>query len=457
VSNWKATGIIIIGATFAVSYSCRGENPRYAIIDTGHLGGNNTDARGLNNKGHVVGTSFNSAGDYHGYLWVNGTLTDLGVASGCCSNAREINEFGDIAGESTGSLNTIHLAALWPFDGDVFTLGAFDDDESSAYGINDLRQIVGGSHIVPLAMRAFLWEDGIMTNLGTLGGDYSLAWDINNVGEVVGASRGIDGRQNAFIWNDGLMAALPPLDMSLPFGNAMGINDSGLIVGESSVSVTRHHATMWINGVPYDLQQDPTASGSTGVRVNRVGDIVGSIYYNDEDAFACLWSGGEEIILKNVLPPKHKWTVLSYAWDINDQGMIVGEGKYPPYDGFLDSRGWVMVPVTPVCYLAGPSPGVAGTRNILRASGVKPGKKVYFVYGLQGGGSVIPGCDLAETLAAIQIENAKVIGSATANGQGIATLNTFVPDAARNAGDVLIQAVIPSECGISQLVVERFE
>ena len=93
----------------------------------------------------------------------------------------------------------------------------------------------------------------------------------------------------------------------------------------------------------------------------------------------------------------------------------------------------------------------------LMASGVTPGKRVYFVYGLQGGGSVIPGCDLAETLAAIQIENAKVIGSATANAQGVASLNTSVPDAARNAGEVLIQAVIPGDCVISNLVVEVFE
>ncbi len=452
-----ASSLIVISATVATACFCYADSPSYAIIDIGSLGGRNTDARGLNNQGHVVGTSFNVSGDYHGYLWINGNLADLGVKSGCCSNAREINELGDIAGESTGSLNTIHLAALWPFDGDVFTLGAFDDDESSAYGVNDSRQIVGGSHIVPLAMRAFLWQDGVMANLGTLGGDYSLAWDINNVGEVVGASRGIDGRQSAFIWSNGVMTALPPLDMSLPFGNAMGINDGGLIVGESSVSVTRHHATMWINGVPYDLQQDQTASGSTGVRVNEAGDVVGSIYYDDEDAFACLWSGGAEMILREELPPKHKWTILSYAWDINDQGMIVGEGKYPPYDGFLDSRGWVMVPVTPMFSLAPPVPGLAGRRNTLTASGVTPGKKVYFVYGLQGGGSVIPGCDLAETLAAIQIEKAKLIGSATANAQGVATLQVNVPNAARNAGDVLLQAVVPGECGISQLVVAQFE
>lgn len=451
--------ILPICVCLATPHVAEARDVQYAIFDVGDLGGDGyTTCRAINNLGQAVGSS-----EYeefpvaeHAYVWQSDMMQDLGAVSSCCSYGYDINEYGEVAGQSTIDFSYVHMAALWSADGVPSLLGAFDDDDSIALGMNDLGQIVGQSHILPSGVTAFSWKDGVMTDVGNLGGPYSIAWDVNNAGQVVGSARNAEGWLQAFVWQDGIMTGLQPLDMTDPRCDGGAINEQGVVAGISRNAYGDDVCVVWEAGVPRSLQQRTDATGSSPAAINESGDIVGIINLNHV-SHACLWTGNEERVLDEHLPPNSKWTELSVAWDINEQGMIAGDGQYPPYTGFFDSRGWVMVPVTPMCYLAGPAPGVAGTRNILRASGVTPGRKVYFVYGLVGGGSVIPGCDLAETLAAIQIENAKIIGSATANAQGIATLNTFVPDAARNAGDVLIQAVIPGECGISQLVVTQFE
>ena len=446
-----------LGGALAASSGTLAQSSGYAIFDVGHLGNpSQATCRGSNDLGEVTGWGYylQQSASTHAFTWKNGRITDLGAVSSCCSIGFAMNNLGDVVGESTVETSYVHMASVWPANGTPFTLGAFDDDESQAYDSNEMGQIVGYSDLPSGSKRAFLWEDGVMYDLGTLGGDYSSASAINNQGDIVGEATNAVGELRAFLYRDGVMTALAPIS-SDPDSVAYAINENGVIAGLASVDTGGDRAVLWIDGVPQVLQQAANA-GSGAWGMNDFNDAAGVIILSG-DRTACAWVNGEELVLRDHLPPHAKWTELDFAWDINNSGMISGEGEYPPYTGTFDSRGWVMVPVTPTFSLAQPVPGLAGRRNTLTASGVTPGRKVYFVYGLVGGGGVIPGCDLAETLAAIQIEQAKVIGSATANAQGIATLNTFVPDAARNAGDVLIQAVIPSECGISQLVVTQFE
>jgi len=347
------------------------------------------------------------------------------------------------------------MASVWPAGAAPFTIGAFDDDESQAYGINEMGQVVGYSDLPSGADRAFLWEEGVMYDLGTLGGDYSSASAINNAGTVAGYATDAAGEVWAVTWQDGVIAPLALLSND-PGSAAYGINEIGVVCGNAHDEFGFNRAVLWIGSRAQNLQQSQAGSSSSAWGINDLNDAAGFITL-DGDRTACAWFQGGELVLRDHLPPNSKWTKLDFAWDINNSGMISGEGEYPPYTGAFDSRGWVMVPVTKTFSLTQPIPGLAGQTNMLTAYGVLPGTKVYFVYGLQGGGSVIPECDLAETLAAIQIENAKMIGSAVANRQGEARLYVNVPDPARNAGDVLIQAVIPGECRISNLVVERFE
>jgi probable HAF family extracellular repeat protein len=52
----------------------------YQLVDLGTLGGESSYATAINDRGHVVGSSQTSTGDWHGFLWRDGRMTDLGRA-----------------------------------------------------------------------------------------------------------------------------------------------------------------------------------------------------------------------------------------------------------------------------------------------------------------------------------------------------------------------------------------
>ena len=72
----------------------------------------------------------------------------------------------------------------------ITDLGTLGLDYSWAFDINEAGQVVGESRIASGQWRAFLYEDGNMTNLGTLGGADSYAYGINDAGQVVGNAYG---------------------------------------------------------------------------------------------------------------------------------------------------------------------------------------------------------------------------------------------------------------------------
>ncbi len=446
----------------ATSAAIAGATPPYAIIDVGDLGRPDyTTIRGINNAGVCVGASRYVSGQgnssTHLYLWQNGVMTDWSNGTGCCSFGHSINALGQAVGRANWD-DVGNIATFWDADGTPLPVEVPDSYISTAYGMNDIGDICGEmqfdgptSYVQP-----FAWVDGVICRINIFGGRIGKAFSMNSGRVVVGIAERADLSDAAFRWENGVTTELPGLRVS---GNdaAADINESGQITGSVEYQYGDFKTVIWEpDGRLRVLQQNPQATDSNGIAIDEFGNVAGNIKI-DDTWDGCLWTAnGEEIRFQDVLPPKNKWSIR-YVWDMNDLGMIVGEGNYPPFTGFGKSRGFVLVPVTPAFSLAQPIPGLAGRRNTLTASGVTPGKKVYFVYGLQGGGSVIPGCDLAETLAAIQIENSKIIGSATANAQGVASLDVNVPGAARNAGEVLIQAVVPTDCVISNLVVEVFE
>jgi hypothetical protein len=155
-------------------------------------------------------------------------------------------------------------------------------------------------------------------------------------------------------------------------------------------------------------------------------------------------------LVKDLLPP-----LLTSQWrldngEINDAGQISAAGALQ--GGGNDAL--MITPVYPSMVLANPMPGIAGEQNTLTITGVTPGKRVYFYYSRNGGGTRIPGCDLQQN--ALQLDNPKPIGSSIADENGNATISKNVPIAARGQW-ILMQAVVPGECAISQLVVKRFE
>lgn len=218
------------------------------------LGGNNSFATGVNNRGQVVGvaeTATQDLGclspqvlDFDAVIWgpKPGQVRVLPVFPGdSVAAAIAINDKGQVVGTSgvcaapTSFTLGVH-AVLWQ-RGSVTDLGGFGGVmNNSGLAINNAGQVVGISDLPgDTATHAFFWQNGVMTDLGTLPGDvYSQANDINSKGQVVGISCDVNFNCRAFLWENGVMTDLntlvaPGSSLYLTFGG--GINNRGEIAG----------------------------------------------------------------------------------------------------------------------------------------------------------------------------------------------------------------------------------
>ncbi len=407
-----------------------------------------------------------------------------------------ISGLGRLCGSAVSLSRDIH-AAIWE-PGWVLDLGAIGGENSEANGINDLGEVVGWTGLSPVDGRAFLWRNNEMIDLGTLGGQFSAASGVNNVTQIVGWAGNANGSSDAFIWENGQMRALPALEEGQPTeayainntglvvgyswppqsqqiavywendevfelprwtnysSNAFAVNDLGQIVGQADVSASRVHAAAWVDGRIYDLHRPGLGRDSSAWGINNVGQVVG--WVGDGDTLtvrkAFLWEqvGGMQI-LDPMVPPRlrENWT-LTFARDINDAGQIAVQGVIQGRP--LTLYAFLASPVNPTMQLDAPTPGHAGEANTLTIRDATPGARVTFLYSRFGGGASIPGCTLQQN--ALQLDSPTVIGTAIADGNGVASITRTVPPIARGQ-TILFQALVQNECAISQLVVHQFE
>ncbi|MFN8546034.1 MAG: hypothetical protein U0807_17785 [Candidatus Binatia bacterium] len=270
----------VVGASQSGSYAYGFLWDGATMTNLGALGAYGSWAHDINDAGQVVGASvvgeeFHS----HAFRWQqNGGMQDLGTLGGPISYAFEINDAGEAVGVAERADDGIRHAVLWGAGGivDLGDLGILWDTQSAAYGINDLRQVVGFSHTDAGYVRPFLWQNGAMQDLGTLGGDFGNAEAINEAGQVVGSSKLADNTTHrAFLW-DGGMQDLGAMTFTHSFAN--DINDEGQVVGTLQTGQTQH-AFRWANGQMQDLNTlIPSGSGwvlHEARAINNKGKIVG--------------------------------------------------------------------------------------------------------------------------------------------------------------------------------------
>ncbi len=322
--NMCAVGVAFLAASFGANAQ------QYSVTDLGTLGGSTSYGTGINATGQVAGTSSTASGNWHAFVYANGTMEDLGTLGTSLPESwgYGINAIGQVTGYSYISFGNYNLAHAFLYGSgamqDLGTLGG-SIDQSWGYAINASGQVTGESDTANVYIdHAFLYSSGTMQDIGTLGGPTTGGFGLNNSGQVTGVSQiASDNNNHAFLYNSGNMQDLGTLGGPESFGTA--INASGQVTGDSTPagSVVNHHAFLYSNGTMLDLG---TLGGpeSSGLAINASGQVTGisdTPTFNDAHAF--LYSNDQMVDLNTFIGSAASIYLLSYGNAINDAGQIV--------------------------------------------------------------------------------------------------------------------------------------
>jgi uncharacterized membrane protein len=287
----------------SLSLSAVADQPRYTLTQIGPVPVNGigiTFVTGLNEKGEIVGTIV-GVDAMHPFFWRSGELTLLEGNVGGITAA--LNDRSQVATTIVNPTNGIEEAVLWQrgqfsplgspsativftpvditnsgrvlgttFDPVPSTTDAYLRERSGDFGlleplddafamrprrINNRGIAVGFSESLVgdrVLVQSVLWRDGAVQRLNMPPGtNFDVASDINERGQIVGEAA-IGDEISGFVWHKGKVTTLPVIDPALDAGtSAQGINNRGWIVGITFGPVRDAVATLWRNGIAYDL------------------------------------------------------------------------------------------------------------------------------------------------------------------------------------------------------------
>ena len=348
-SRLRALGLPVVAALLGLSLpAAQAAAPRYHLTALVIPGMQDIYVNDINDAGEMVGYYLDENFTSHAFLWDANGPHDLAVPPASSGGDMEgaataINNAGQIVGYAQ-DIGVAAPGMLWNrADPTQYTL--LDDDPAiglSPYDISDNGTVVGlkANLLTGEAFHGFVWtaETGDVDYGTTDLNDPSInaSWSaVNDAGQLVGewnyqfasahASIGtvgtpamqpmsaasdavqsaalainaggvrvgymdVDGSGNAVpvvYAADGSASAVPGATFDLPAGQALGINDAGIIVGRADdFGTLTFKAFVAIDGTSYDLyeQVDDTANFDyflTAKAVNASGTIVGVARFGD--------------------------------------------------------------------------------------------------------------------------------------------------------------------------------
>lgn len=306
---------VTVGPANANVGRCRG----HRVVDLGTLGGSFSFATDVNDSRVVVGASATSDPNVtqQAFVWTERAgMRNLGTLGGPNSQAQAVNNRGEIAGYSDTGVGG-HRAFYWSERAGMLEVSGYDAEDSATttpYAINDKGRIVGVS-VVGSSPRAFTWTRG----KGFVDIAPGVAYAVNSRGVVTGAAETAGGLV-PFLWSEDrgiTFVALPPGAE----GVGMDINDSNQITGYFTDG-SAYRAFIWSrrDGL-FDLG---TLGGprSMGVRISEDGTLAGIAEVSDPSES---WHGfvrrpGSDA-LQDIGSLGGRYTEIQ---DQNDRGQVVG-------------------------------------------------------------------------------------------------------------------------------------
>jgi uncharacterized membrane protein len=241
-----------------------------------------------------------------------------------------------VAGEQSGSTSSGQPSRvfLWTAAGTTLLAAGPDYasfDSGSRFAVNASGEVVGAGERQDGSLRPYRWTAGARTLLQVLAPDpqagtlidRTVATAINASGQAAGYSNTGNSAQHAVTWMPGSSAVVR---LPSEFGSAAyGINDAGVIVGESVVypsgfvnGFSALRATRWANGQLRTFEPPAGYTSSSATDINNAGQIVG-VARTSGRTQAMLWTEAGPVTL-----PVLRANVSTSATGINAAGSIVG-------------------------------------------------------------------------------------------------------------------------------------
>ena len=335
----KPTLVTLTALAAVLAWSGFAAQPAYRLVRIPGLGGSDTRARAINDRGLVVGSAtLVGEREGRGFVFDGSSTTPLpGLTPLASSVANALNERGDIVGQSLDLVSLTTAPVLWRGD-EVVDLGADSRwDGGTALGVNDAGVVVGMTAVGSPFSKGFIWDAKNGGQIvGTLEGRTGGAnRAINNAGVVVGDSYFFGDPGQAHLasrikqaYETRAIGAPPPAS-----GVAWAINNNGLIVGMAAPSFAPYTAAIFTPDAEeplIHLGTLPHAISSVALGINDAGDIVGSSGDHPE------WASGHAFVVLDrtmydlndlIDDADGQWVVLIEATDINNRREIVGWGQ----------------------------------------------------------------------------------------------------------------------------------
>jgi hypothetical protein len=282
----------------------------------------------VNSLGVAVGVSGQATTSYATMWGPNGSVTNLGFEPGY--TAYSINDSGQVLVDATEDAlgDGPRNASVWQA-GTITTLSNFFVVSAEGYGpnpyINNLGQVAGyivqsGTNVVAIYNTA----NGTVTQLGEPPGSNPNVYgtEVNTNGHVI-ANGFASGYQTAYFYNGTPWTIITP-PPGFNYVNAMALNDSDEVVGAANNG--SWHAYSWTPSSGMSFLQT-VGNDTFAIGINNSGVIVG------EDAgagFPFMYISGTEVDLNAFLAKipsgSTPFQQFNLPYGINDNDQIVGFG-----------------------------------------------------------------------------------------------------------------------------------